>query len=65
MAEERVSKFWIDEIPPGPTARIIQRILPMMPTKGVYYTEEQARWMESRMNEIVDEEFKKEREKYV
>lgn len=50
---------WIDEIPPGPTARIIKRILPLMPEKGKYFTPEQAEWMVKRMNEIVDEEFKK------
>ena len=50
---------WVDELPPGPTARIIKRILPLMPPKGTYYNDEQAAEMERKMNQIVDEEFRK------
>jgi hypothetical protein len=59
--EEVVTKKWADQIPEGPTAKIIQRILPLMPDKGKYYDNQQAADMVTRMNEIVDEEFKKQR----
>lgn len=52
-------KKWPDQIPEGPTAKIIQRILPLMPEKGKYYDDKQAAEMVRKMDEIVDEEFKK------
>jgi hypothetical protein len=52
---------WPDQIPEGPTAHIIKRILPLMPPTGKFNNEEQARAMVKRMNEIVDEEFAKQK----
>lgn len=56
---KEVPQKWPDQIPEGPTARIIQRIIPLMPEKGKYYDEKQAAETVRKMDTIVDEEFKR------
>lgn len=52
-----VTKRWPEELEEGPDSMIIKEILALMPPGGLYYGEEKANEMVTKMHEIVDRAF--------